>query len=140
MIRKTPRLLPRQIRFAEYCLTEPSAARAAVRAGYAPESARNQAYRLLKNDDIRRRITGGLADLSAQDRARRERLLENCETIFQRALALGRLEPALGALVAETQLAGLLARTRHPSPAQRVMDDEAATAPEGIEPEEAGKL
>jgi hypothetical protein len=123
------RLLPRQILFAEYCLTEPSATLAAVRAGYSPRSARNQAHRLLANDDIRRRIARGVAALREQDAARRVILLDGLDRLFEAAMAAGRLEPALGALKAECAMSGILQRESRASPAQRAAD--ADDAPSG---------
>ena len=117
------RLLPRQILFAQFCLSEASATQAAIRAGYSPRSARNQAHRLLANDDIRRRIVGGVAALRDWDTARRQRVLDRLEGLFDAALASGRLDAALGALRAESALSGLLLRLR-PSPAQRVQSRE----------------
>ena len=135
------RLLPRQILFAEFCLSEPSATRAAIRAGYSPRSARNQAYRLLANDDIRRRIAGGVANMRAQDAARREHMLGQIERLFGAAIAAGRLDAALGALRTECCVSGLLVRLR-PSPAQRAVeldvDDSGGAA--SIGPSGEGKL
>ena len=139
------RLLPRQLLFAEFCLGESSAARAAIRAGYSPRSARNQAHRLLANDDIRRRIAGGVAAMRARDRARREHLLDQLDRLFGAALEAGRLEPALGALKAECAVSGLTLRAR-PAPAQRAeASDSIAEAPssaasEPIGPPGEGKL
>jgi terminase small subunit-like protein len=134
------RLLPRQLLFAEFCLTEPSAARAAIRAGYSPRSARNQAYRLLANDDIRRRIVGGVAAMRARDGALRERLLDRLERLFGAAFEAGRLEPALAALKAECAVSGLMLRARA-SPAQRAEAlDLNAEAPPGAAPEPIGPL
>ena len=116
----TPRrLLPRQILFAAHCLTEPSATQAAIRAGYSPRSARNQAHRLLANDDIRRRIAGELATARAGDAERRERVLDLLEHVFGAAMAAGRLEPALHALKIETEWSGILLRGARLSGAQR---------------------
>jgi hypothetical protein len=119
MADQSRRLLPRQIRFAELCLVEPSATRAAIRAGYSRRSARNQAYRLLANDDIRRRIAGGLAASRARNEARRERILTLLERAFGAAMEQGRLEPALRALNAQVEVSGLLLRTSRLSGAQR---------------------
>lgn len=119
MAGKSRRLLPRQLRFAEFCLTEPSATRAAIRAGYAPRSARNQACRLLGNDDIRRRIAGGLAAMRTRDAARRECILELLDRLFGAAMEAGRLEPALRALTVEVEVSGVLQRSARLSGAQR---------------------
>ena len=119
MTDKSRRLLPRQIRFAELCLVESSATRAAIRAGYSRRSARNQAYRLLANDDIRRRIAGGLAASRARDEARREHILDLLEHAFGAAMEQGRLQPALCALKAQVEVSGLLFRTSRLSGAQR---------------------
>lgn len=74
------------------------------------------------------------------DRARRDRLLANCERVFDAAMQAGRLEPALGALNAETALAGLLLRTGRASPAQRLLPADADDPPGAIGPKPRGKL
>lgn len=120
MTNRARRLLPRQILFATYCLTERSATRAAIRAGYCPRSARNQAYRLLTNDDIRRQIAEGVAAMRSHDAARSADLMDGLKRIFDAALAAGRMDAALGALKTECQVSGVLLRQSRPSPAQRV--------------------
>lgn len=124
------RLLLRQLRFADYCLTEPSATQAAIRAGYSPRSARNQAYRLLANDDIRRRIAWGLAASRARDDAARERILGLLERTFEAAMERERLHPALGALNAQAAVSGLMFRTSRLSGAQRAEIADALAAEE----------
>jgi hypothetical protein len=139
------RLLPRQLLFAEFCLSEPSATRAAIRAGYSPRSARNQACRLLANDDIRRRIAGGVAAMRTRDGAMREHLLDQLERLYCAAFEAGRLEPALDALKAECAVSGLMLRARV-SPAQRAealdlnAEVEPGAASEPIGPPGEGKL
>ena len=103
------RLLPRQILLAEFCLSETSATRAAIRAGYSARSARNQAHRLLANDDtfddesrgVWRRYGRGTqcgASICSTDRL---------ERLFGAALEAGRLDAALGALKAECSVSGV---------------------------------
>lgn len=72
-----PLLDARRERFCQALLTEATATGAALRAGYAPASARNQASRLLTNDDIQRRLAGLFTNTQGRSILRRRDVLRN---------------------------------------------------------------
>jgi len=105
-------LTPRQERFCRYYLTEPSATRAAIKAGYSEHGAGQAAHRMLKNVEILQRIDAVrrsenlIYDLSPQA------VMDRCEALFEEALEKGRYEAAIGALRLQARIGGLLGNDR----------------------------
>jgi len=59
----TDKLTPKQARFALEYPVDSNATQAAIRAGYSARSAYSQGQRLLKKDEVRRRIEGHMDDI-----------------------------------------------------------------------------
>lgn len=114
----TSTLTPRQERFCRYYLTEPSATRAAIKAGYSEQGAGQAAHRMLKNVEILQRIDAVrrsenlIYDLSPQA------VMDRCEALFEEALEKGRYEAAIGALRLQARIGGLLGNDRKAATAQ----------------------
>jgi len=75
----TAKLSIRQKKFVNAIVAGESQAAAAVHAGYAPDSARVQGHRLLKNDNVRKAITEILTEKGLDDGYFGDRLKELCE-------------------------------------------------------------
>jgi len=73
-------------RFCQACMTEPTATLAAIKAGYSPQTARQQASRLLTNVDIQRRLAGLLSQSARQRILRRRDVLANASQRANAAL------------------------------------------------------
>jgi hypothetical protein len=103
-----PALSPLRERFCRYYLTEPSATRAAVRAGYSEHTARKQASRLLTSVDILQRIDAIRRSEHLVYELSPQAVMDRCEAIFEEALEKGRYEAAIGALRLQARIGGLL--------------------------------
>lgn len=103
-----PALSPLRERFCRYYLTEPSATRAAVQAGYSEHTAGQQAHRLLKNVEILQRIDAIRRSEHLVYELSPQAVMDRCEAIFEEALEKGRFEAAIGALRLQAKVGGLL--------------------------------
>ncbi len=101
-------LSPLRERFCRYYLTEPSATRAAVKAGYSERTAGRQAHRLLKNVEILQRIDAIRRSEHLVYELTPQAVMDRCEAIFEEALEKGRYEAAIGALRLQAKIGGLL--------------------------------
>ncbi|MCW5774457.1 MAG: terminase small subunit [Rhodospirillaceae bacterium] len=107
-----PALTPRQERFCRYYLTEPSATRAAVKAGYSANGAGQAAHRMLKNVEILQRIDALRRSEKLIYELSPQAVMDRCEALFEEALEKGRYEAAIGALRLQAKIGGLLAPER----------------------------
>lgn len=99
-------LTERQEAFCRAYAARPVAGKAARLAGYPPATAREQASRLLKDPLVIRRIHD-LRDLRGVDpQARRSRIIDNIEAIFESAMENGDYDAAIEALTLRARLAG----------------------------------
>lgn len=78
---KLPNLSDRRRRFAEEYLIDLNATQAAIRAGYSPRSAAQQASELLKNPNIRAYIDARMAELSRRTGVNQERVIRELARI-----------------------------------------------------------
>lgn len=101
-------LAPRRERFCRYYLTEPSATRAAVKAGYSEHSAGQQGHRLLKNVEILQRIDAIRRSENLVYQLSPQAIMDRCEAIFEDSLEKGRFEAAVAALRLQAKVGGLL--------------------------------
>jgi hypothetical protein len=115
---ETSILSPLRERFCRYYLTEPSATRAAVRAGYAPRGAGQQAHRLLKNVEILQRIDAVRRSEHLVYALSPQAVMDRCEAIFEESLEKGRFEAAIGALRLQAKVGGLLRHDALPATKQ----------------------
>lgn len=93
-----PHLTPRQERFCQsfvHCL---NAARAARDAGYAPRTANQQGYRLLKDPRVARRIQDIQWTLAEQHGRDTDTLIGKLEMVYRRAMEDGRYHAAARAV------------------------------------------
>lgn len=104
----TPPLSPLRERFCRYYLTEPSATRAAVKAGYSERTAPQQASRLLSSVNILQRIDAIRRTEHLVYELTPQAVMDRCEAIFEEALEKGRFEAAIGALRLQARIGGLL--------------------------------
>ena len=85
-------LTEKQARFAEEYAVDLNASQAALRAGYSPETAGQQGWRLLKNEQVRALVAELRKELAEASRLDalwvRERLRENVERALQREAVL----------------------------------------------------
>lgn len=103
-----PLLNPRRERFCRYYLTEPSATRAAVKAGYSPNGAGQAGHRLLKNVEILQRIDAIRRTENLVYELSPQAVMDRCEALFEESLEKGRYEAAIGALRLQAKVGGLL--------------------------------
>jgi hypothetical protein len=101
-------LSPLRERFCRYYLTEPSATRAAVKAGYSERTAPQQASRLLSSVNILQRIDAIRRSEHLVYELSPQAVMDRCEAIFEEALEKGRYEAAIGALRLQARIGGLL--------------------------------
>ena len=101
-------LSPRRGRFCRYYLTEPSATRAAVKAGYSERTAGQQGHRLLKNVEILQRVDAIRRSENLVYTLSPQAIMDRCEAIFEESLEKGRLEAAVAALRLQAKVGGLM--------------------------------
>ena len=101
-------LSTRRERFCRYYLTEPSATRAAVKAGYSEHTARQQGSRLLTSVDILQRIDAIRRSENLVYTLSPQAIMDRCEAIFEESLEKGRLETAVAALRLQAKVGGLM--------------------------------
>jgi len=101
-------LSARRERFCRYYLTEPSATRAAVKAGYSENGAGQAGHRLLKNVEILQRIDAIRRSEHLVYELSPQAVMDRCEALFEEALEKGRYEGAIGALRLQAKIGGLL--------------------------------
>jgi hypothetical protein len=104
-----PDLPERQERFCRQYMLYGQGARAAVHAGYSPDSAASQASRLLRNDKIRRRLAELRGDLRRDFNYDRDLAMARLEALYRHSLEKGRFATAIRATELQARLAGLLA-------------------------------
>ena len=99
-------LTPRQEKFCQYFVIYANASAAARAADYAPTSAHNQGYRLLKESRIRVRISE-IQQAMARDHCRHmDQLLGKLENVYRRAIADHSFYSAARAVELQAKLAG----------------------------------
>ncbi|MCP5365279.1 MAG: terminase small subunit [Hyphomicrobiales bacterium] len=97
----------RQERFCHRFVETANAAAAAKAAGYAPASARNTGYRLLRNPRIRLRIGEIQAELAQAHCRQIDSLLGKLETVYRRAIEDHQFSAAARAVELQAKLSGL---------------------------------
>lgn len=80
---KPPKLSPQRLLFCTEYLIDLNGTQAAIRAGYSPKSAYNQANRLMSNDDVKRSI-------NSLKQARAQRLRVDGDEVLQNWVLLSR--------------------------------------------------
>ncbi len=120
------KLTPRQEAFCRHYLTEPSGTRAAIKAGYTERSAANEAYRLMRNDEILQKISALRRAHALSYTLDRDSMLDKLEAFFEDAMKGQSYSAALRALLAQAELSGLFDR-RHKA-AKRAEDKVRAAA------------
>jgi len=115
-----PTLSPLRERFCRYYLTEPSATRAAVKAGYSERTAPQQASRLLSSVNILQRIDAIRRAEHLVYELSPQAVMDRCEAIFEEALEKGRFEAAIGALRLQAKIGGLLKPDAPPAAKQDI--------------------
>jgi Terminase small subunit len=86
----------KQTRFVQEYLVDRDGAAAAVRAGYSPRTARQQAYDLLTRPDIAEAVCEGEAEIAAKAQLTRKVVMHG----FLDAIGLARLRADAGAMIA----------------------------------------
>jgi hypothetical protein len=99
-------LSPRREAFARAVVEGASGAEAARKAGYAERSARQQAHRLLTNDDVRARIDELLSEAVARVPVTLESHLEQLRVLQKRAETLGQYGVAIRAVEIRCRVLG----------------------------------
>ena len=87
---------PLHTRFAQEYLVDRNGAAAAVRAGYAPRAARQQAYELLTRPDVAEAVRTGEAEIAAHAQVTRTTVLSG----LQEAIEIGRSRSDPSAMIA----------------------------------------
>lgn len=103
-------LRPRQENFCRRFVEYANAAVAARAAGYAPESARNHGYRLMKQPRIRARIAALQAELAREAADDSEVLIGKLENVYRRAIEDHHFYAATRAVEVQARLAARLRR------------------------------
>jgi phage terminase small subunit len=117
------RLKPRQERFCRHFVEFANATAAAKGAGYAPSSARNAGYRLLRQPRILRRIAEIQAEIAPAHCRELDVLLGKLETVYRRAIEDHQFSAAARAIELQAKLAGVTER-----PTGRFISSKAETA------------
>jgi hypothetical protein len=84
------------LRFVQEYLVDRNGAGAAVRAGYSPRTARQQAYELLTRPDVAEAVRAGEAEIAAKAQLTRTSVVHG----FLEAIELGRSRADAGAMIA----------------------------------------
>jgi len=100
-------LSERQENFCQAYIVAGNATRAAINAGYAPETARQQASRLLTKVYILERIADLRRDLGLRNRIDRDTIMAKLEAAYRGAMTGHMYLTAVRAAVAQARLAGL---------------------------------
>jgi hypothetical protein len=108
-----PNLNPKQQRFVAEYLKDQNGAKAAVRAGYAKATARQQASRLLTNADIAAAVNKGHARVAKKAEITVESLARELEQARTLAIKEKQVSAAVAATMGKGKLAGLLVERRH---------------------------
>jgi Terminase small subunit len=87
---------PLHLRFVQEYLIDRNGAAAAVRAGYSPRTARQQAYELLTRPDVAEAVRQGEAEIAAKAQLTRKVVMHG----FLDAIGLARLRADAGAMIA----------------------------------------
>lgn len=105
--KKLRALSERQENFCQAYILAGNAAKAAINAGYAEHSARQQASRLLTKANILERITALRADLGLRNRIDRDTVMAKLEAAYRGAMTAHTYLTAVRAAEAQARLAGL---------------------------------
>jgi len=105
-------MTPRQRTFAEQYALDHNGAAAAVRAGYAPRSARQTAHDLLTNHDMRSAVREQEKVAATRLALTKERVLEQLQDGMEMAKQKGDLMAWIAALREASKIAGLYAPER----------------------------
>ena len=106
--KKLRALSERQENFCQAYILAGNAAKAAINAGYAEHSARQQASRLLTKANILERITALRADLGLRNRIDRDTVMAKLEAAYRGAMTAHTYLTAVRAAEAQARLAGLM--------------------------------
>ncbi len=120
---------PRQESFCQFYILYANATRAAIRAGYAPRTARKQGSRLLHDKRVLARITELRADIAKQHCADADQLMAKLEAIFGQAVEGHQWSAAVRAVELQAQLAGVMPRARRQAKMATNNDIEKSNAP-----------
>jgi len=96
----------RQERFCHFYLRCANAAEAAVEAGYAERSARNQAYRLLHTRRIRARLTDLQTETALHACSGLDSMLAKLQNVYERAIEARHFYAAARAVEIQSRLLG----------------------------------
>jgi len=105
--KKLRALSGRQENFCQAYILAGNAAKAAINAGYAEHSARQQASRLLTKANILERIAALRADLGLRNRIDRDTVMAKLEAAYRGAMTAHTYLTAVRAVEAQARLAGL---------------------------------
>ncbi len=103
------RLNARREKFCQFFVLYGNAAAAAREARYAPESVRQQGYRLLQEEDVRARIVEIQEEMGRRDRQNLLQFLGKLECVYQRALSDHQFYSAARAVELQFKLGGMKA-------------------------------
>lgn len=106
-VKRSRSLSGRQENFCQAYILAGNAAKAAINAGYAEHSARQQASRLLTKANILERITALRADLGLRNRIDRDTVMAKLEAAYRGAMTAHTYLTAVRAAEAQARLAGL---------------------------------
>ncbi len=102
-------LPPRREAFCQVYVVDPNAAAAAVEAGYAPGSARQEGYRLLNDPVVAARISQLRSDMANRHGRAVDDHIAKLETVYRKAMTEHHFHAAVRAVEAQARLARLAA-------------------------------
>lgn len=101
------RLNARHERFCQYYMSDPSATRAAVAAGYGARTARAQGSRVLARADVAVRLSELQAGVAGRSCASADALMAKLESVYVRAMENHHFHAARKAVEMQARLAGV---------------------------------
>ncbi len=105
-------LPPRREAFCQHYVVDPNGTVAAVEAGYAPGSARQEGYRLLNDPAVAARISELRADMASRHGRAVDDHIAKLETVYRKAMTEHHFHAAVRAVEAQARLARLAAARR----------------------------
>ena len=105
-------LNPRRDDFCREYVCDPNGTRAAIRAGYARESAHVEASRLLRNAKVQDRIQELRTEIAERHCLRADALMGKLEAVFHRAYNDHQMHAAVRAVELQAKLAGAVLERR----------------------------